>query len=58
MLENVTLNPITTLNGRRVEVLQCADIERLADALLREAVATARAADIDIRDADIRECGG
>lgn len=43
MLTNVTANPITALTGRRLDVFTQPDIRRLAEGLLHEAVAVARA---------------
>ena len=53
LLTNVAANPITTLTLRRVDVFDSPDVDELARALLREAVAVGRADGADLGEPDV-----
>ncbi|WP_155479236.1 2-dehydropantoate 2-reductase [Rhodoplanes serenus] len=53
VLSNVAANPLTTLTMRRIGVFQEPDIRELGAALLREAVAVARAEGAAVDDGDV-----
>jgi 2-dehydropantoate 2-reductase len=55
LLSNTAANPITALTLRRMDVMHEAEILALARELLLETVATARAAGVDLSEADADE---
>lgn len=58
MLLNVSSNPITALTLRRLDVLAEPDVADLAEGLLTEAVAVARAEGADLGQSDVDELVG